>query len=125
LNSATGTPVRALRPGVAVFLREQAPLLAEHEDLCRVCVTRLRTNYVLARLSADRGALTALETEVVKKAADHGTVAANLEAKFARESTLGQRVADGVARVGGSWPFVLGFFGFLVVWMTGNTILLH
>jgi uncharacterized membrane protein len=41
------------------------------------------------------------------------------------DRTFGQRVADGVARFGGSWGFILGFVGFLVVWVIGNVWLLR
>lgn len=38
--------------------------------------------------------------------------------------TFGQRLADGVARFGGSWPFILWFAGLLLLWIVGNTWLL-
>ncbi|MBV8063745.1 MAG: DUF1003 domain-containing protein [Nevskia sp.] len=38
--------------------------------------------------------------------------------------SLGDRVADKVARFGGSWTFILSFTGFLLLWMAGNTALL-
>ena len=41
----------------------------------------------------------------------------------ARQS-LGDRVADAIARVGGSWTFIIGFLLFLVVWTLANTVLL-
>jgi uncharacterized membrane protein len=34
---------------------------------------------------------------------------------------LGDRVADRVARFGGSWTFIIGFMVFLLLWMAGNT----
>jgi len=38
--------------------------------------------------------------------------------------TFGQRLADVVARFGGSWPFILWFAGFMLVWVVGNAWLL-
>ena len=38
--------------------------------------------------------------------------------------SLGDRVADRVARFGGSWTFIISFGGFLLVWMLGNTAML-
>ncbi|TYC47792.1 DUF1003 domain-containing protein [Weissella muntiaci] len=34
--------------------------------------------------------------------------------------TFGQRIADGVARFGGSWTFILSFLAFMLVWMVLN-----
>lgn len=38
--------------------------------------------------------------------------------------TVGGRVADAIARVGGSWGFIIAFIVFLVVWTVANTVLL-
>jgi len=40
------------------------------------------------------------------------------------QPTLGERVADDVARLGGSWAFIGLFFGFLVVWVLVNNLVL-
>jgi len=37
--------------------------------------------------------------------------------------TVGERIADAVARFGGSWTFIICFGAFLVVWMVVNSIL--
>jgi uncharacterized membrane protein len=38
--------------------------------------------------------------------------------------TTGERVADGVARFGGSWPFIFMFLGLIATWMVLNTLVL-
>jgi uncharacterized membrane protein len=43
---------------------------------------------------------------------------------FHDDRTLGERVADSVAKFGGSWPFIFAFLGFIVLWMLVNTVLL-
>jgi uncharacterized membrane protein len=40
------------------------------------------------------------------------------------ERTLGERVADDVARFGGSWPFIFLFIGLIAGWMVLNTVVL-
>jgi uncharacterized membrane protein len=40
------------------------------------------------------------------------------------DRTFGERVADGVARFGGSWPFIFLFLGMIAAWMVVNTLLL-
>lgn len=42
----------------------------------------------------------------------------------ADDRTLGERVADGVARLGGSWIFICGFLLFLALWVVANVWLL-
>jgi uncharacterized membrane protein len=40
------------------------------------------------------------------------------------DRTLGERVADAVAKFGGSWPFIFVFLGLIVAWMVLNALLL-
>jgi uncharacterized membrane protein len=43
---------------------------------------------------------------------------------FDQRLTLGERLADRVAAIGGSWSFISGFSVFLVAWAIVNTIVL-
>jgi uncharacterized membrane protein len=56
-------------------------------------------------------------------AAHRGTIR-NLNDIRAESLTFGQRLADRVAAVGGSWGFIIGFGVFLVVWTVANSVLL-
>jgi uncharacterized membrane protein len=49
----------------------------------------------------------------------HPVIAASFD-----ERTVGERVADGVARFGGSWPFIFSFLGLILAWMVVNTIVI-
>ena len=51
-------------------------------------------------------------------------VARNPNEVLDEKATFGDRVADGVARFGGSWSFMFSFAGFLAVWVVANTVLL-
>jgi uncharacterized membrane protein len=45
----------------------------------------------------------------------------NVDQEYERQFTLGDRIADAVASFGGSWPFIIGFFVFLMIWMAINS----
>src|SRR5436853_611068 len=45
----------------------------------------------------------------------------NVNEAMDERMTFGERVADLVARFGGSWAFLISFAGFLVFWMLVNT----
>jgi uncharacterized membrane protein len=48
----------------------------------------------------------------------------NLNQVFEQRLTLGERMADRVAAVGGSWTFIAGFGLFLLMWAVINGVLL-
>lgn len=61
----------------------------------------------------------------VRKA--RGIQAAELEdfhQLFARDQRFGERLADKVAAVGGSWAFIIGFSLFMALWAVLNTLVL-
>ena len=58
---------------------------------------------------------TAIE-EVLHKA----RVARDIHREFLDTRTLGERLADTIARFGGSWTFILLFLAFLVLWVVLN-----
>ncbi|MCO5185659.1 MAG: DUF1003 domain-containing protein [Anaerolineae bacterium] len=68
--------------------------------------------------------LTTTERRVVQRLLRREFVSRNVEKEFDAQQTLGDRVADGVASFGGSWPFVIFFMVFLVTWIALNSLLL-
>jgi uncharacterized membrane protein len=60
---------------------------------------------------------------IFERIAHRETLARDLDAELGEARTFGQRVADGIARFGGSWPFILLFLGFLATWIAFNTIM--
>ena len=58
--------------------------------------------------------------EVLHKA----RVARDIHRSFLDTRTLGARLSDTIAQFGGSWPFILLFVFFLVVWVIVNTKIL-
>lgn len=56
----------------------------------------------------------------------HGEhVVKNINQEFIAQRTLGQRVADRVAEVVGSWPFIIFQSIIIVIWMTVNAYLVY
>jgi uncharacterized membrane protein len=116
----------AVRPQVAEHIaRRHADRWVGTGHICRRCLDRERLDYVTERLTQEKGALSSVEEEVAKKAGLHLTIARNIDQQFQEGITFGQRAADAVARVGGSWAFVSSFMVLLVAWMFTNTYLLR
>ncbi|MBW9056268.1 DUF1003 domain-containing protein [Rhizobium mesosinicum] len=65
-----------------------------------------------------------IEKRVLAKAHERKIVSTDVNAAFSAEASFGERLADGIARVGGSWSFILAFLAFLLVWTLINTIIL-
>jgi uncharacterized membrane protein len=81
-------------------------------------------NDLAARWLRRTGALTEAESRVLQAAIERKTLARDLSASYAAPGSLGERLADAMARIGGSWNFILCFVTFLAFWALLNAWLL-
>ena len=97
-------------------VEETRTFLIDREDLERLFARRPRAAIdVLAVLGRRLRATDQLLSQ---------RVARNPNEVLDEKATIGDRVADGVARFGGSWSFIFSFAAFLVLWVLANTLLL-
>ena len=72
-------------------------------------------------LRQERGELSDIDKEVARSLAEGATVSANTEESYEEKRTLGERLSDGLATFGGSWPFLICFGLGLLVWIVINS----
>ena len=60
----------------------------------------------------------------MKKIGDSQIVSENINTQYEERYTIGNRIADKVAQFGGSWKFILTFFGLLILWIIINSHIL-
>ncbi|RWP51482.1 DUF1003 domain-containing protein [Mesorhizobium sp.] len=68
--------------------------------------------------------LSALENQVLQSTLERTTISKDTNKAVAFHQTFGDRLADTIARIGGSWSFILTFIAFLILWTAGNVWLL-
>lgn len=69
-------------------------------------------------------ALTYSQRRVLQSSIERAAITRNTNDALAEHLTFGDKLADAVARFGGSWRFILGFLAFLVIWAGTNAFLL-
>ena len=69
-------------------------------------------------------ALSEQENRVLESAIEGKPIARDVNATVARQSDFGDRLADSIARVGGSWSFIICAILFLILWTASNALLL-
>lgn len=75
-------------------------------------------------LDLDEGSLKPHERAVIERCVRRLAVSRNVNIDVEQSETFGERLADRVAAVGGSWSFIIGFGAVLFGWMIVNTFLL-
>nr|WP_320135642.1 DUF1003 domain-containing protein [uncultured Amphritea sp.] len=81
-------------------------------------------NLAKALLGQNYSALAENEQRVINSIAEHTTVSENVNDAYSDSLTTGQKIADVVARFGGSWWFISLFFMFIIAWIVTNSYLL-
>ena len=62
---------------------------------------------------------------MLKSALERTPLSRDTRRTAAGQVSFGDRLADAIARVGGSWSFILGFLAFLLLWAGLNVWLLY
>ena len=64
------------------------------------------------------------ERRVITRIAERSQISRDVNSVFDEKQTFGERLADRVAKFGGSWTFIILFLGTLVAWTVLNSIVL-
>ena len=64
------------------------------------------------------------ERRVISRVAERSRISRDVNSAFDEKQTFGDRLADRVARFGGSWTFIVLFLGTLVAWAVLNSVVL-
>lgn len=113
-----------IRHELEVLIKVEHP---EWTDECNICpedLNRFRRTYVQNLIAEERGEIETIEQEVINSIHDSELLAVNPAKTFAEETSLGDNIADRVAKFGGSWSFIITFFSILLAWILVNTVIL-
>lgn len=117
-------PAALVRSPVIERIRRDHPQWLDDGYICFTDLNRYRTLYVEHVLASERGELSQLETDVVRSIREQELLSANVNEQFERDSSYGARLADQIATLGGSWPFLICFAVCLAIWIGLNSLLL-
>lgn len=115
-------PASLVRPTIVREISRVHANWSTEGHICHADLNRFREQYVRGLLETEKGELTTLENEVIESLRQHEILAADKSFEFETDLTTGQRLSDTIARIGGSWRFIIGFACFLLVWIVINSV---
>lgn len=83
-------------------------------------MNRYRNVYLTNLMKEEKGDFDELDKEVIDAVTNKEVISDNIEDDLNEELSVGQLIADKVAKFGGSWPFIISFGIFLFLWMATN-----
>lgn len=114
-------PLALLRNNVFTLAEQKYPEITKDGFVCFPDLRKLTALHFEQILLKERGALTELEEEVINSLGKQDLLSENVNIEFDEGLTFGERVADKIAKFGGSWTFIIFFMVVLVSWMAINS----
>ena len=109
---------------IVELIKQDRPEWEAKRAICPNCLEQYRAKKFLGYLEAEYTKISDMEKALIGKIARRGRVSKLVNVEYEATMTLGERLADHVARFGGSWPFIAVFIVALLGWMALNTYLL-
>ncbi len=117
-------PAELVRSSITVSIIKDYPKWSTEGYICRDDLNHYRAKLVEEVLETEKGELSALEKNVLDSLKKHRTISGNVNSKFDKKLTMGERMADQIADFGGSWRFITAFGVFILLWIVLNAFVL-
>ena len=111
---------RNIRTSILDLIVKDNPDFNENSTLSVNELNIYREKYISKYLTDQIGELHESEHKVLDSLIDHKTISKKIKKEEKQTSTFGQKIADKVAKFGGSWTFIILFSSFLFVWIIIN-----
>ncbi|MEI6089569.1 MAG: DUF1003 domain-containing protein [bacterium] len=109
-----------IRPAIYDLIKKDKPEITKNSIISIEELNKYRMLHLSMIVQQEKGDADKLDKEVVESIANNKILSENIEDTVDDNLTTGQKVADEVARFGGSWKFIILFFSFIMVWMIIN-----
>ena len=106
------------------FILKMRPDLTEESQIAFPDLLNYRLDYIKQLISTDSGKMEKLNETIVQSIKENTTITDKLKPTSTKKLTLGQKTADGIAKFGGSWPFIFIFIIVLAVWIIVNSTMI-
>jgi uncharacterized membrane protein len=109
-----------LREGILNLIKTEHPGFNEESYLSLDELNQYRRHYLSSLITEENGEIDVLDRDVMEAIKNNSVLSENVEEAIEGKLTIGQKLADKIATFGGSWTFILIFFGFILAWMGIN-----
>lgn len=109
-----------IRPKIFNLIQEMHPSFTKNDFMSLDELNEFRRMYLSKLMEEERGELAQIDKDVLLAIKSNKILSENVEEEHETPLTLGEKMADGIAQFGGSWTFILFFFGSILFWILLN-----
>jgi uncharacterized membrane protein len=109
-----------IRPRIFNLIQDMHPTFTKNDFMSLDELNEFRRMYLSKLMEEERGELAQIDKDVLLAIKSNKILSENVEEEHENPLTLGEKMADGIAQFGGSWTFILFFFGSILFWILLN-----
>lgn len=113
-----------IREGIFLLIQRDYPAFTSDDFIAIKELNVYRREYLSALIEQEKGEIASIDKDVMNAFRNNAILSENIQDEIEGKLTTGQRIADKVADLGGSWTFIITFFLFIMIWMLINVWLL-
>jgi uncharacterized membrane protein len=117
-------PATSVRQSLADLIKNDKPGWTSQGHICYPDHNKYRLKYIERTLTDEQGDLTNIDKRILDSFKEQELISKNLTEEFDKQQKFGTRLADRIAKSGGSWPFIIFFGVFILCWIAVNVFLL-
>lgn len=122
LEVGDGMFLGELDPRLRELVHARFPKAKSHDFISFSSLAEFREKRVEEIIAKSAGENAKIHEKFAKTVESEDFRETDIANYVASQRSFGQRVADGVAKVGGSWSFIICFIGFMVLWIVVNGV---
>ncbi|MBO0438822.1 DUF1003 domain-containing protein [Enterococcus sp. DIV0869a] len=118
-----GIILKNVEEEIRQYILKLRPELTEDSKVTFPDLLNYRLDYIKVLISSDSGKMEQLNETIMQSIKENTTLTDKLDSSAEKNLTTGQKTADGIAKFGGSWPFIFIFIAILVTWIVINSVM--
>ncbi|MEI5994528.1 DUF1003 domain-containing protein [Candidatus Enterococcus mansonii] len=123
-KQASGVILKNVEEEIRLYILKLRPDLTEDSKVAFPDLLNYRLEYIKELISSDSGKMEQLNETIMQSIKKNTTITDKLDSSAEQNLTTGQKTADGIAKFGGSWPFIFIFIAILVTWIAVNSTMI-
>ncbi len=114
--------LRTIDPGLRSYILEHHSELTESSHISHVDLAQWRLEHLEEIIAQANEKNDHIRHSYDKVDQENRAQTLDIQEQLDSKITFGQRIADVVAKFGGSWTFILSFLAFMLIWMLYNLV---
>lgn len=114
-------PLALIRNNVLALAEREHPSLSKEGFVCFPDLREITALHFEEIIKREKGVLSELEEEVIQSLKQQDLLSENINEEYEERLLLGEKLADKIAKFGGSWAFLSIFAIILFTWMGVNS----